>query len=83
MLKIETNQSSKKHPHIIVWTGDSTQDNPTLVVGAFSNKTKALKMLRFLNWHQNRFDKFADAWEASSRLANAASQAGIEYIPGL
>jgi hypothetical protein len=80
MITIKFNKDSKKYRHSLIWIGNSTIENPSLTIGNFSNKTKALKLLRFLNWYQKKYGDFTDAYEASLRLANAASQLDINYI---
>jgi len=82
-LTFENNIASNKYKYCVMWAGNGTIENPKYCVANFSNKKHAIKILNFLMWHQKRFGDFADINECATRLANACSQATINYITGI
>lgn len=76
MLTLEKNTSSNKYKHMIVYKDSFVK----ITIGNFTNKRHAQKMMAFLNWYEKRFGEFFNYEEVSARLANATSQAGINYI---
>ena len=80
---LENNIGSTKYKYCLVLCGDGTIDNPRWCIANFSNKKPAVKILNFLNWHQKRFGEFATIEDCATRLANACSQAKINYMPGV
>ena len=75
---LENNISSTKYKYCLV-----SIENTRCCIANFSNKKHAVKILNFLNWYQKRFGEFATIEDCATRLANACSQAKINYMPGL
>ena len=47
-------------------------------VACFSNKRHALKIMRFLQWYENRFGAFDDIEQAGNQLHRGIKNAGLK-----